>query len=617
MTGYLSPDTYDNYGFIPGSRQEDFSFGSAAGSPCRQGDPGGVCANPNNVGYLVTVRDRFSLGDVEYLDNGAYQFFATNGRNLTAAQQGEQAAGMLHTLQQVLPGDVVTIQGISNTQPGEAGQDRPLVGTIDAATMHALAQEIAALGGTRDAFNRASAVGAPDDTAHGQPYHLIGWPHASSATAEGTGAESATGVAGAAAPTALNGTLRPDNSSQLRPAEVSRTPGASETLDQIVLAQPGATAWPLQGRALKALSWLGDTDPRLGPDPRTAYWTQDLDEADTNSIIEGLRDQAYPDNGEFTNADFTSAKAELIQELRWVGNTRSYLDKLSQPFSSSALGGWAQAQDIGDRVYHDATSSRDEVVMQWLEFTDLLLGFGGSPGQTVSHLLSLGMWAWGAAANGGPGVAEVRTTADEVGTAFIVQAKAAQAATQNMGDVIVSDYAKLKQVGTYGGCNAGAKGCPPGLAFSAADRKRASADVYRSIELEAWVKLLPLGYPTFDLVPTYASSGAPQNPGGYHCNADTEQPFDGYPAGAHTSFLQQWDPSPPGEYKINGQYEMYALARDHGLVADPPKAEILDRVFGPLSPSGDPRNGGLGMSLSSYVRMTSPRPWSRTSCTWH
>ena len=78
---------------------------------------------------------------------------------------------------------------------------------------------------------------------------------------------------------ALSGTLRPDNSSQYRPMAVSPSPGVSNPLDGIVLAPPDATAWPLKGGALKALAWLGDTDPRLGPDPRSAYWTQDLDQS--------------------------------------------------------------------------------------------------------------------------------------------------------------------------------------------------------------------------------------------------------------------------------------------------------------------------------------------------
>ena len=62
------------------------------------------------------------------------------------------------------------------------------------------------------------------------------------------------------------------------------------------------------------------------------------------------------------------------------------------------------------------------------------------------------MWAYGASADGGPGPAEIKTTADKVGTAFISPGGTAQATPENMGDVIVSDYAKLKEVGTYGGC---------------------------------------------------------------------------------------------------------------------------------------------------------------------
>jgi hypothetical protein len=608
MTGYLSLDSYDNYGYIPGLGQTDFAYGAASGSPCRQGDPGGICGNANNIGYLVTVRDRFTLADVTYLPGGAYQFFSTNGRNLSAAQT-QQAVGMQSMLQAVLPGDVVTVQGISNTQSGEGGLDRPLVGAISADAMNALTQEIVGLGGTRDTFN-AAAAGATDQLSHGQAYVLVGWPHASPNNgAEGTGAEAGFSQG---EPVALSGTLRPDNSSQYRPMAVSPSPGVSNPLDGIVLAPPDATAWPLKGGALRALAWLGDTDPRLGPDPRSAYWTQDLDQSDTNSIIEGLRDQTYPDDESFSSAQFNTAKAELIQELRWVGNTRSYLTKLSEPFASNALDGWAGAQTIADQVYNDSTASPNPVAMEWLQFTQLLLGFGGAPGQLVSRALQLGMWAYGAASDGGPGFAQVKTTADKVGTAFVTQAKTAQATLDNMGDVVVSDYAKLKEVGTWGGCNTSVTGCPASLAYSAADRKQASADVYRAIEQQAWLNLLPIGYPVFDLVPPYQSGGAPEDPAHYTCNGDFTQPFKGYPAAAYTSLFQVWNPTSPD----GSSFEMYALSVDAGSSGTPPKPGVLTRLFTPLSPSGDPRVGGLGMTMTEFVRSTTPKPWSKTSCNW-
>ena len=286
----------------------------------------------------------------------------------------------------------------------------------------------------------------------------------------------------------------------------------SNPLDGIVLAPPDATAWPLKTGSVAGAGVARRHRPTARTRSASAYWTQDLDQSDTNSIIEGLRDQTYPDDENFSSAQFKTAKAELIQELRWVGNTRSYLTKLSEPFASNALDGWAGAQTIADQVYNDSTASPNPVAMEWLQFTQLLLGFGGAPGQLVSRALQLGMWAYGAASDGGPGFAEVKTTADKVGTAFVTQAKTAQATLDNMGDVVVSDYAKLKEVGTWGGCNTSVTGCPASLAYSAADRKQASADVYRAIEQQAWLNLLPIGYPVFDLVPPYQSGGAPRNP---------------------------------------------------------------------------------------------------------
>ncbi len=163
-----------------------------------------------------------------------------------------------------------------------------------------------------------------------------------------------------------------------------------------------------------------------------------------------------------------------------------------------------------------------------------------------------------------------------------------------MGDVIVSDYAKLSVVGPNGGCNASSPACPPELALSSADRIAASADVYRSIERVAYTKLLPLGYHVFALN-RYVGQNAPYPPN-YNCNFNRpwEDDYTDKAPYASWSLLQQldpaghdsgWDPfvfsKPPGAFSTHGT---------------PPSNEILDRMFDPVSLSGDPKAGGLGMS---------------------
>jgi hypothetical protein len=64
--------------------------------------------------------------------------------------------------------------------------------------------------------------------------------------------------------------------------------------------------------------------------------------------------------------------------------------------------------------------------------------------------------------------------------------------------------------------------------------------------------------------------------------------------------------------RLNGR----DISKDSGLSGTPPNPDVLNRLFGPVSPSGDPRIGGPGMTLAAYVRMTSPQPWSSTWCTW-
>lgn len=597
LQGYLSPDQYLNYGFVPAER-EPFTYGGKEVAPCASGT---IC-EPTHLGYRLEVRDAHTLEP----EAGGFQIFDTDGYGMTAAQQTAETDRMTAALKAVPAGDLITIQVVSNRERGESRYPAP-VGPIDKASMVKLADAVADAGGTRNAFNRtALQTGAP--ASGGATYTLVGWAGAG----EGAGAEAAAGLDGAGDAPLLSGVLRPGRDSEFRPAEITYSTANPQTLQNLLVAKPTG-AWPLDDDpgAMRAISYLGSTDQRLGPDPRSAYWTQSFGESTTNSIIAGLKSVPYPSDASFTQDQFEAARAELIKELGWVGNVRTYLKNLSTPFADNALPSWVAAQKIADRVYDDADRPGDEVAFRWVEFTRIILGLFGPATHEVTavvgHLLDLGSWMYGADANGAPTDREVRTKADDLGAELVEQAQQAQATYDRMGDVIVSDYAKLSVVGPNGGCNASSPSCPPELAFSTADRIAASSNVYRSVERLAYTKLLPLGYHVLSLLPYEGK--APPYPPNYKCQAFhpwIDDYTDKAPY-ASTSLLRELDPA--GQDNVWDPFVLSKPPSDWSTHGTPPSNELLDRMFGPVSLSGDPKVGGLGISPASLVQESEHYYW--------
>lgn len=416
---------------------------------------------------------------------------------------------MTKALDEVLSRDVVTIESVSNRTPD--GAYVAPVSRIDGPEVKQLAVAVARVGGTRNGFNRAVGV-APAAASRGLVYSMAGWGGAS----EGQGAESAAGVDGVGDTALFNFVLRPNRDSLLRPADVTTNGDAVGVLSELILDR-GTEQWPLSHDpgAMRALKWLGETEPLLSSDPRSAYWTQDLTQGATNAIIARLDRLAYPEGRDFTREEFTKARDELIQELDWVGNVRKYLKDLSSPFDTgAALESWITAQDVADKVRDAVRPPDDETVMSWIEFVKIILHLAGPfthevTGE-VASLLDLGVWAYGANGSGAPTGDEFHVKANELGKELVDRALDAETTYNRVGDAIVSDYRALKEIGTYGGCNPKGDKCKPQFAFTKADRDAASIAVYRATQAIAYEKLIPLAYQAFKLNPALLSK-APSN----------------------------------------------------------------------------------------------------------
>jgi hypothetical protein len=593
MRGYLSPDQYENYRFVSPVAHE-VQLGADDPLPCDSSQSCNVSA-----GYQVTIRDRYRNTPV-FNSSQPTAFETGGGSNPTQAAQD-----MTALLNSAPSGSVISVQAVSTL---DGGTYRPPVGGVARQAMVDLASAIAAAGGTRNAFNRAAVTrGAP--ASNGHVYNLVGWAGAG----EAEGVEAAAGVdAGGDAPS-ISATLRPGRNSQLRPSEAELGDDRGAGLVELAM-EPVTSGWPLDDRpgALLALSWLGKQDERLGPDPRGAYWTQELD---TNALITKLTPIGYPGKSAgFTKADFTAAKAELLLELGWVGNVNDYIAQISQPFAANALTSWAAVQNIADTVKTDADPDAGQVGVNWLEITDAILGLiplFGPEEQAATHTAHViagvgefALKAWGAAGEGGePTDGEVTVEADRLGQEIMNQAQQAEATFQSLEDVILSDYQKLSTLGPHAGCNPTDSACPSVWAYSKQYDQYASANIYLGISQVAYLKLVPLGFRVFSLVRENAFQShivrptAP-NPVNYHCLAP--HPWSEYPdiARSSTSLLTELDPVGGDNGWDTFVFSRFSASDLHGT---PPTKSLLDTLFNPVTQTINPADGGMGLFWSQFA----------------
>jgi hypothetical protein len=583
MRGYLSPDQYLEYGYVP-STQVTLDYG--ADDRCAHA-PGCVAGRG---GYLVRVFDPHTFKPA----NGDGSFFWTTGDG--------NAEPMAKALDSIPQGDLVTVESVGaqarNGPNPPSGPFLRLVGPLNSRqTMMGLDAAIARIGGTRNGFNHAAEM-VPADSSHGDVYTLVGWAGAR----EGQGAESAAGLNGVGATARLSLVLRPDRDSLLRPAEVSTNADHPGALSTLVLDR-GKDTWPLadDAGAMRAFSYLGSTDEQLGSDPRSAYWSQNLNQSATNAIIAKLDHVSPPPGADFTQEQFDTARAELIKELGWVGKVRAYLNDLSSPFTDNALSSWAGVQTIADKVHDSIDPPNDEIVTSWLELVTKILQLAApfSEGGTadVADLLDFGVWAFGADKLGAATNGEFRVKANELGARLVERAQDAKQTYDRVGDAIVSDYADLRELGTHAGCNPGPSnpGCPPQWAFTKADQARASVNVYRAAQAIAYETLVPLVYHVYELLPADLTK-PPTYQEQYKCGA--VHPFSYVPTNSSATLLQTLDPAGG-----NNEYQVYVLGvlRALHLWADPPRPEIASRMFDPVPDTADPNAGGLGISPERFL----------------
>jgi hypothetical protein len=615
MKGYLTPDQYEWFGFVP-SERVPFTFEPELSDPC---DPGG-----RNGGQRCEAGFR-----VRHLDSRTLAPAAHDGEFYKTSWSDREAARMADDLAAFPPENVVMIEAVSTRWPDKADYTPP-IGSIRREVMTRLANEVQLLGGTRNAFNRIAQMHG-SVASGGLTYALVGWKGAT----EGVGAEVAAGVDGAGDAPTLSIVVRPDRQSRFRPVASDASPDA---LAELVLKEP-TNAWPLSQEcrpagmrdddpgANLAFAYLGSANNKIGSDPRAAYTLQPYDKSDWNDRAAEIAKVEYTDvplsqrRDKFTQVQFIAGRCQLVTELHWVANVRAYLSSLTAPFAATALTSYGHAQKLADDIYKETHTPDDDVAMHWIEFVEILLKFAapipevGEVTETIAGAMELGVWAFGANEDGTPTDDELQFKAHELGDKLQTQLTDAMKTYDSIGDVIVTDSAKLAFLGTNGGCipTGDADTCPKGYSFTTDDKRRVATNLYRSVEQLAYEELLPLAFRVYGLNPQRRA--AAPDPKWYRCSI---YPWWYYSplalSTATTPLLQELDPTASSQ----NVWKLLVLSRPKGSTVfsrgQAPSDELLRRMFGavpkPDSPSFDrPEKGGLGISPSRLMRAAKWNLW--------
>jgi hypothetical protein len=590
MTGYLTPDVYFNYAWLP---PESPAFDTRSAGQCVD-DRVRLCFNTMTVGghdfrsassqsgYQVEV---FNGHTLDHVGSGTFQ---TLGGNPELDRMHDFVAG-------TPPGNLVLITGIDD------GEFQPLGGS-DHGAINRLADAVASVGGTKNLFLRSGATKSSF-------YTLVGWAGAG----EGNGEETSRVNAGPTGLGRLRGTLTRDHEQLFRPITASVADQPPEALTRVML-QP-ASPWPLDGdpAAQKAIAYIGSQVKKLGEDPRSAYWTQALDQAGWISVGQDVGNKNtlnYPgdnrancNNGGFCLPDFQAARRELLKEIHLVGNVRGYLADLSSPFAEDAISTWSDLQVIADASMNSLHPPPDQILSNVVLVSGIVASAmqvaavpGGEEGlamEQAAQMLSLTN-TYLSDDRDGSDADIVRTAADKLAANLIQRLKTVQASYFSVGSIIVGDYDKLQTVGTLGGCKAGPS-CPPEWQYTTTDKQASSMAIWKASESSFDQQFVRIAFPSWLLGPRQNRARDPRQE--YSCGLTSLKVFQDEPSDGFVADYAQYPDS----------YDIYALANlsnidlTHRIPGTPP-ATTTTRMFGPLGASLDPKKGGLGIYAPDFFR---------------
>jgi hypothetical protein len=255
MTGVLSIDQYNQFGYIPTLSQPIKWVMDEPPAPCTE-----LRYCEGYRGYFVEIQNP-RTGKVV-----SETLFPTGAAGDRPEERVEE---MIKMIEGAPAGDIVQVVADSLRMANESTFPPSLL-PVTQATYQRLVKAIVSIGGTRNAFNK-TAFTRGSLASGGQIYALVGWKGAK----EGEGAEAAANVFGQSGAPRLIGELRPNRRSLLRPSLESEA-ATKTNLADVVMWQP-SEKWPLEDSPgeMRALAYLG-VQVELGEDPRLEYWERIL-----------------------------------------------------------------------------------------------------------------------------------------------------------------------------------------------------------------------------------------------------------------------------------------------------------------------------------------------------
>jgi hypothetical protein len=631
LIGYLSADRAHNFGYVPAARVAfDTRAENGCGGACAThtvGQPRSGSLQDGESGYLVTAYDP---GDLRAVWSRTY---ATNSpdrdRALLAVERMDQ------DLAGSGPGQLIAVTSIV------APDGRPTAGrVVPVDYWRGLADAIADVGGTRDAFNRAAR-------AAGSGYSLFGRLR----SGEGHGSE----AVGAGA--RLRGALVPNRASQFRPLNVSADGPPADRLQQLLVRPPaesvvvprrlghpsrdaeGATGmpgpWPLDDDpgARKALAWIGGRDDRLGVHPRSSYWFKGAT-LNTDRLAAMINELDFPSGQGFSENDFEAARDQLVLELGYVGNVRDYMRDLSAPYTLAIQDAFPEGTTLADDLETELKLAKEKAEMKadWFALVKGVLSFaGGFEGfvlakaeEAVAHIVELAletsiaameMGAFGYESKFDGSDEELdedpRVIADRLELTLMNEADENIATLDRMANIIVSDYAKLQEIGEHGGCKR--TDCPAGMEEYATDSAtvdQAKRVAKLSLERTLYSDLVPRSFAVWDT----GLTGDPEPSRSFDCTGleSDNSPFYNAPELAWTTSLDELDPAGVASRRRVS----IMVHRDQGTYSWPSRT-VLRRMFEPVDLL-DAQAGGLGLSAQEVMRHAEIRyePSPFLNCHW-
>jgi hypothetical protein len=333
----------------------------------------------------------------------------------------------------------------------------------------------------------------------------------------------------------------------------------------------------------------------------------------------------------YSPADFCDVRAQLVHEFQWVNGIYGLIDvyrgQINQAEIQSQSNIETTASNIIDAVGANEDSDREASVLADLYEGFELFSYGadvaGGAGAVAGGIASALALA-GEAANsseGNPLLAEIETEAQDLGGQVQQNLANALPALDHAGDLLVSDYGKLKTAGPL------SLNAQTGwdLGPTAADKLPGMLDIgtdrfFYRLFIDGFYKLWELrpGFsPDPDLSPPAIEPQWVSRPQDYECFYDRQgepyanpiDPFDGEPDSAWWPELVAFGEGPVTRPRaLAAQVDYHSTAAGNTVIdwdggSTPitlPPASLTDPLFTPLGQTTNQRVAGLGMAKPEF-----------------